>query len=291
LLYFSLLPILCIHLQGAINIDAFSSLENDRFANDAQFIMQAYDLSGVALASNGRFATMISNNVFISANHFYPVNGTSMTFYSSNDGNGGSAIRTVQSSQRIGTTDIRVGVLNSPLSSSYNFYNFSTEDITSVTTGGSAFTRSDIFLANAFILGRSPTAFATSQDIAVGRNVIDNWATSITAAGTTDSAAISVVNNSGDSNYVTHEAFLQSGDSGAPMFIEDGGALTMVGVNWFIANDGNNDLNGQSYLGNYDTEIQTYIDANAVPEIGHLGLWTGVIVLIWSIRRRQRFHP
>ena len=74
------------------------------------------------------------------------------------------------------------------------------------------------------------------------------------------------------------------------MFIEDGGALTMVGVNWFIANDGNNDLNGQSYLGNYDTEIQTYIDANAVPEIEHLGLWTGVIVLIWSIRRRQRFH-
>ena len=33
------------------------------------------------------------------------------------------------------------------------------------------------------------------------------------------------------------------------MFIDNGsGGLTIVGINWFIGNDGTNDLNGQSYL-------------------------------------------
>ncbi len=276
------------YLHAAINIDAFSTLENDRFSNDAQFIMNQYDLSGVAIANNGRFVTMVSNNVFISAHHFYPANGSSVTFYATNDPSGGSAVRTVQSSQRIGTTDIRIGILSAPLSSAYQTYNFSTEDITSFSTGPNAFTRSDIYLKNAYILGRSPSAFATSQDLAVGRNVIDNFGNA-TVSGTTDLAAISTVNNNGDTNYVTHEAQLTVGDSSAPMFIDDGnGELTMVGTNWFIGNDGNNDINGQSYLGNYDTEIQNYIVANTVPEPMDFALWLGILALFGCTRHQRR---
>lgn len=287
LFFILMLPVLS---WSAINIDAFTTLKNDRFANDAQFIMSQFDLSGVAIADNGRFVTMISNNVFISAHHFYPSNGSSVTFYATNDSAGGSAIRTVQSSQRIGTTDIRIGILSAPLSSAYKAYNFSTEDITSFSTGPNAFTRSDIYLQNAYILGRSPSAFSTSQDLAVGRNVIDNFS-NVTISGTTDLSAISTVNNSGDTNYVTHEAQLTVGDSSAPMFIDDGnGGLTMVGTNWFIGNDGTNDINGQSYLGIYDTEIQNYIDANAVPEFMDFALWLGILALFGSIRHQRRTH-
>ena len=276
------------YLHAAINIDAFSTLENDRFSNSGQFIMNQYDLSGVAIANDGRFVTMVSNNVFISAHHFYPSDGSSVTFYATNDPSGGSAVRTIQSSQRIGTTDIRIGVLSAPLSSAYKAYNFSTEDITSFSTGPNAFTRSDIYLQNAYILGRSPSAFSTSQDLAVGRNVIDNFG-NVTVSGTTDLAAISTVNNNGDTNYVTHEAQLTVGDSSAPMFIDDGnGGLTMVGTNWFIGNDGTNDINGQTYLGNYDTEIQNYIDANAVPEFMDFALWLGILALFGSIRHQRR---
>ena len=212
---------------SAINIDAFSTLKNDRFANHAQFIMSQYDLSGVAIADNGRFVTMVSNNVFISAHHFYPSNGSSVTFYATNDSAGGSAVRTVQSSQRIGTTDIRIGILNAPLSNAYKTYNFSTEDITSFSTGPNAFTRSDIFLQNAYILGRSTSAFSTSQDLAVGRNVIDNFG-NVTVSGTTDLSAISTVNNSGDTNYVTHEAQLTIGE--VPGLIQQRPSLGCCGL-------------------------------------------------------------
>lgn len=287
--YFRYLLVVCAYtgLHGAINIDAFSTLQNDRYANDAQFIMNQYDLSGVAIANDGRFVTMVSDNVFLSANHFYPSNGTSVTFYAGNDPSGATAIRTIQSSQRIGTTDIRIGVLSTPLSNAYKSYDFSTEDITSTSTGPNSFTRSDIFLQNAFILGRSPTAFSTSQDLAVGRNVLDNFG-NVTVSGTTDLAVISTVNDSGDPNYVTHEAKLLIGDSSAPMFVDNGsGGLTMVGINWFTGNDGSNDLNGYTYVGNYDIEIQNYIDANTVPEMKHFGLFVGLALAIRIIRRRR----
>ena len=103
---------------------------------------------------------MVSENVFLSAHYFYPANGTSVTFYTGNDPSGTSATRTIQSSQRIGITDIRIGILNAPLSCAYKTYDFSTEDITSFLSGPNAFTRYDIYLQNALILGRSPTAFA-----------------------------------------------------------------------------------------------------------------------------------
>lgn len=123
----------------------------------------------------------------------------------------------------------------------------------------------------------------------MGRNLIDRWCGSVTVSGTTDSKLVSVVDSSGDASYVTHEAHLQSGDSSAPMFIDDGsGALTMVGINWFIGNDGSDDLNDQRYLGNYDTEIQNYIDANVVPEMQHYGLFLSLALGIQVLRRRKQ---
>ena len=44
----------------AIQIDGFSSATNDRFANNSSFVADAFDLSGVGISNNGRWATMVS---------------------------------------------------------------------------------------------------------------------------------------------------------------------------------------------------------------------------------------
>jgi hypothetical protein len=280
----ALLTSVCV-TQAAISIEGFTSLTNDRFANDASFIMDGYDLSGVALADNGRWVTMISKNVFLSANHFFPSNGTSVTFYGSNDASGVSATRTVLSSQRIGSSDVRIGVLDNPLGGNFTFYDYATEDATSL----AQYASTPYALQNAYLFGRSQTSFSVSQDMAVGRNVLDRWFDSASVDGTTDDAAGSTVDSPGDLNYVSYEAALGTGDSGAPMFVGDGmGGLTMVGLNWFVGTAGEDAINGQTYLGNYDADILAYIEAHPVPEPKFAALLIGCFAGMLAVRRRAR---
>jgi len=116
------------------------------------------------------------------------------------------------------------------------------------------------------MFGRSPSNVTATIDVAVGRNILDRWFDSVNASGTTDDAIGSTVDASGSSNFVPFEAALAGGDSGAPMFVVQEGVLTLVGLNWFVGTSGGSTINGQSYLGNYDAEIQSFIIANAVPE-------------------------
>lgn len=282
-IFFSVL-VPCLSFS-AINIDGFATLENDRFSvagegETKNFVAAGYDMSGIAISDSGHWVTMVSENVFISANHFFPADNTSVTFYSSNDPSGPSLTRTVNTSQRIGSSDLRIGVLDQALTGDYAHYSFLTGDLD---FGGDGFFTTP---STALLLGRSETAFTTSQDMAVGVNAIDYWIQSATAAGTTDSALATILNDVGDANYRTYEAGLQGGDSGAPLLGDDGfGNLTIVGINWFIGQVDTNgevaggveDVNGFSYVGNYDTEIQTYIDANAVPELSNFAWMLGVL--------------
>lgn len=282
---------------AAISIDGFSKLANDRFANDAQFIANSFDLSGIGIANDGRWVTMVSENVFLSANHFFPSNGTSVTFYSSNDADAGSLTRTIESSQRIGSSDIRIGTLNAGLSNAFTSYSFATDNTTNDNTGGGgpfganseSFINSPYFEADAYLFGRSQSSLTVSQDMAVGRNKLDTWFDSITAAGITDDAMGSRIDTNGEANYLQYEAFLQVGDSGAPLMVEETpGSLTIVGLNWLQANDGSNDFNGFSYVGNYDGEIQSYIDANPVPEVRSFGLFAGMLAILSSTLCRRK---
>ncbi len=267
--------------EGAIIIDGFTTMTNDRFSNSASFVAADYDLSGVAL--NGTWATMVSSNVFLSANHYHPGVGGTLTFYGSNDPSGPSVTRTVSAGQQIGTSDLWMGVLDSPLPSSYTYYDFATEDIWSRTE----FDASPYAGVNAFLFGLSPTAWPVAQDMAVGRNVLDLWFVEEESAGV--DAIGSVVNTSGDTNYVTYEAYIQSGDSGGGMFVDDGtGNLKLVGINWFILSIGARNANGQSYVGNYDADISAFIAAHQIPEpSAFLLLASAGIVLACSSRRRR----
>lgn len=272
----------------ALTIDDSSSALNERFANDPSFIMADYDLSGVGRSSDGRWATLVSQNVFVSAVHFHPGNDSTVTFYQTNDPAGPSITRTVISGQRIAGSDIWVGVLSSPAPEGYATYDFATEDITNTTE----FTDSVYHEENAFLVGQSPFAsFTGTQNVAVGRNVLDGWADDVSppSGTTTDDAILTAIE--GESQDVTFESTLVSGDSGAPLFVDlnDDNTLRLVGTNWFGGqiSPPPTDINGFTYLGNYDAQIQAFIDSQPVPE--PTGAAAFVLAgLMVSMRRRRR---
>lgn len=203
----------CSSLYG-IAIDGFSSLTNDRFANDVTFEGNAYDFSGVGRTSNSRWATLVSRNVILSANHFQPSQSGTVTFYETNDPMGNSVTINVQSGsgQRIGASDLWIAVLEEAVPANYATYSFATENITS----SAELASSPYALNNAFLLGRSPSDFDSLTDVAIGRNRLDGWLDDVTAAGTTDDGLLAVDNTAGG---VEFESILEVGDSGAPSLL------------------------------------------------------------------------
>ena len=170
--------------------------------------------------------------------------------------------------------------------SAYTFYDFATEDITGVSGGPGSFSESIYDGANAYVFGRSDSTFPTSQDMAVGRNVLDRFSSSVFAADNTGDA-IAATDDRPDG--VTFESQLEVGDSGGPLFVENtSGGLTIVGINWFVGTRGGEDILGATYVGNYDEEIQAFIDANVVPEPSTFALYAGFACGVLLVRRRRR---
>lgn len=275
--------------RAAVVIDGYSSDTNDRFANHAAFVASGYNLSGVGLASSGRWVTLVSPNVFLSAYHFHPNTGDTVSFYASNDPAGQTVSRTVTgTAQRLLSSDVWIGVLNQPVPGFIQHYPFASEPI----FNPAQFAASPYFNLNAYLFGRSPTTWPVAQDMAVGRNRLDTWLDSISISGTTDDALAARVHNSSEPGYVTYEAFLQSGDSGGPLFVDKTGSgdLTLTGLNWFIGEDQNTGVwyNGFSYLGNYATEISAFLALYSVPEPAAWSGLVGCLLLGVALRRRVR---
>ena len=65
---------------------------------------------------------MVSPKVFLSAHHFFPADDDQCNLYTGNDPNGNSLTRTISYSERIGTSDLRIGYLNQALSADYVHY-------------------------------------------------------------------------------------------------------------------------------------------------------------------------
>lgn len=274
-------------MRGQTIIDGFSSSANDRYANNPSFVADAFDLSGVTLSGGGRWATLISNNVVISAQHFNP-GLSSLTFYETNDPAGNSVVRQIDSVTRIGSSDIWLGVLDEPVGSSITPFSFATETVTTA----AEFIAGPYAFENAYLFGRSPTSFTTSLDMAVGRNVLDGYITDFAAASANGDAVLATRDDPLDPNYVAFEAFLQPGDSGGPLFADIDGKLVLVGVNWFIIDRlTSSDLSGVTYVGNYAAEIQAFIDENSIiPEPAAtafvMGIFVGAMLIIRRNRRR-----
>jgi len=267
-----------------ISINGFATLENDRFSNDGSFVGDAFDFSGVGRSSDSRWGTLVSSNVFISAQHLHPAVGQSLTFYATNDSSGASVTRTVVSGQRIGSSDLWVGVLGEPVSSNIKAYSFATTAVSDF----ASFQLSPYYLENSYMVGRSPTAFTSLIDVAVGRNRLDFYAEDVAVGSTTDDAIVAIYDTV--PLEVDHEAILQGGDSGAPLLVDVGGNLELVGINWFVGElVGGEDISGFSYLGNYHAAIEAIIDVNvvSVPEMETMAGLLGLCSLLVVMRRRQ----
>lgn len=282
-------------LHASSIIDDFSAANNDRFANDSSFVAGSYDLSGVAISQSKHWATLVSGNVILSANHYDPY-GDTVAFYPDNDPNSTPITRNVTGQDRVGSTDLWMGVLNEPVPGSINYYSYATENVTE-SHGQSRYQNSDYYEQNAYLFRRSDTADDTygsdkTTDMVVGRNKLDvfvedsNLESSSGDVIATSDIWGAIDNDSGDSNYVTYETYLQPGDSGGPMFVDVNGTFTLVGLNAGIGEN----LSTMTYVGNYSDSIASYIAANPVPEPGMVTLLIGAAACVMR-RRNIRFTP
>lgn len=286
-----------VFLSG-LTISGYSEAANDRFFNDPGFLLADYDVSGVARSSDGKWGTLVSNNVFLSANHLHPAIGSTLTFFTGNDPNGSTVTRTVTSGQRLVTgVDLWVGVLDTPVDSSITSYAFPSTDINSTTDLYNTILPS----AAAVMTGKTPGSDGTLglTDMAFGLNRIDLFADEVTVGDSTNSAILADDDTGTGNPMVSYESYLVGGDSGAPLFLplNDGSsfALLLLGINWFngtaeFTSGGETvetNISGFTYLGNYDTELSAYISANAVPEPATWGFLIGLATLVGALRRRR----
>ncbi|MFN3190788.1 MAG: PEP-CTERM sorting domain-containing protein [Aureliella sp.] len=276
--FLSVLPVSTA--QAAIFIDGYTAATNDRFTNDAAFIMAGFDVSGVGQNGIGRWATAISRNVVVSAVHF-PPSGT-VSFYEGNDSSTTPVKRQIASTDRVAGTDIWLGVLDSPLPNSINHYSFADEVLS--TSPGNVIDAGSLqgLNANLFGLSPEPPADRTGQpDQAVGRNLISGYAEDVNVTGIqfpVDSLLFDF-----DSPGVDFEARFRTGDSGGPTFIDVGGELVLLGTNAFASTE----ISGISYIGNHAEFVNEFIAANAVPEPSALGLAGLGASGLWGRRRRR----
>jgi hypothetical protein len=130
--------------------------------------------------------------------------------------------------------------------------------------------------------------------MSVGFNEIDTVFQDFNATGNTGDAVFADVDAPPDG--VPFEASLRTGDSGGPLMGDFGnGRLTIIGVNWFVTGndttgDGQIDEftgNGHTFVGNYDAELQAFIDANPVPEMRSFGMLMGLSAVFLIVTRRR----
>jgi hypothetical protein len=266
--------------HAALLVDGFSAAINDRFTNDPSFIAAQLDLSGLARSSSNRWGTLISPNLALSAHHFYPANGSTLSFFSTNDPSGPTEVREVIGSVRIGTSDLRICVLDEALPAIYQPMDVVEQPI----EDGSAFEGSFLDGLSVYMIGRSDDVDTSVTNVAVGANRLEGWFDSVSAAGTTDDALGAIQHLSGDDEFVPFEAFLQVFDSGAPVLVDDNGIPTIIGINWFVGQvdihpsptQGIRNVSGFSYVGNYAAQINAIIDAFAVDAtVGYLAWMSG----------------
>ena len=80
-------PVFFCCLPGVVSgIDTanYSADSNRRFNDNPAFVGGTYDFSGVGRSNTGRWATLLGDNYFITANHFPAAAGQQVTFGAGN---------------------------------------------------------------------------------------------------------------------------------------------------------------------------------------------------------------
>jgi hypothetical protein len=263
----------------------------DRYLNDPSFIgnpanwpagdptgNNPYPWSGVGRGVNGRWGTMISPSYFLSASHF-PPSGT-MRFYYTNDPNGGFEDHTISSFMaNIGGSDVWLGKLDAPVSSSVAIY-----PILSLPPTG--LPNNPNLNANYYnqygglgiaTFGLSATTNnsveGTATTVRLGTNQIDitspfgnnHTVQPVTLQGSPVTGLAyaydynpTIPNPSNPLQPIPqpNESLLQPGDSGGPsFFLYAGASPALVGLHWF-SSGGSPSFSGDTFVPGYVSAIQ-----------------------------------
>lgn len=279
------------HAAAAIIIDNYSAATNDRFTNSPSFIAAPYDYSGVGQDASGRWGTLISPNVIITADHL-PSAGT-ISFYANNDPSLTPIVRTLTGSQlRIGTSDLRLIQLDSAVPTGIAVYSIARTPLVGVPSSPAGIVVNNAGpLQNdfAFITGYSPTPSAIDRAQAVGTNLVSGYAQAVPFAGGFTDTLIFNRDTPSSPDYLFHEAQVDFGDSGAPAFFVENGQLQLFGVNSFKLQSSGADVGtGVTYTGNYTAQIDAFLTVTAVPEPPAIWLLTLLVSLAIGMRAMVR---
>jgi hypothetical protein len=273
-------------LSQAIETANYTSATNDRFANDPSFVGAGFDWSGVGRSSDGRWATLLGDNYFITADHFEPDVGTNVSFIAGNSLTSPTFTYAVAGRIPIAGTDLVVSYFDHCVDSSIARYDYTTTAADSLADTGLA--GETLFMSGDKVAG----AAGSVADHIVGTNQAESWRedgsntmqtpenTVLFGSSANFDELITFETIPGDTSntFEFYESQLQGGDSGSPLFSTSGTDLILQGLGYAIANDlpGNfidtpgpagsifdpfedRDATFYSYVGSYATDIDTAI--------------------------------
>jgi hypothetical protein len=207
---------------------------NQRFYTGASpdFIGQAYNWSGVAQASDGTWVTMISPQYFVSANHYHPGAGQTVTFYAGNSTSSPSYTGTVASFSAVPSfsgqaCDLYLGELTAPIPSSADITDYPVLDLPSWSSYVGLY---------ALVYGNQNLVGATTIS-AVGIGL--GSAPGVGGDAYSPQMVYDYIPTGAGS--VPYEVYLQGGDSGGPTFAIYDGHLDVLGTHWY-----NSDTTGEN---------------------------------------------
>lgn len=318
----ALLAVQPMIVQAAV-VSNYSDATNLRFDDNPSFIGDAFDLSGVGritsasagLAVEGTWATAIGDNYFLSANHYFPPNGSEIRFTAGNSGASPSFTYQVGGGFRVGTTDIWVGYTLQAMDPSIARYSYTTQDANNL---GELGLGNDTLYMNGDLLEGRPGLVG---DHVLGTNQAESFynegsgqfltpETVITPfsppSGFINDMVILFDNLPGDDSApLIHESKLTGGDSGSPLFSASGSTLTVLGVGSLVYNLSGNfiDTSGPvgspgdpredreatfySYVGSYTDEMNTAIAKVPAPIPEPSTLASLTLAGLLAIRRKR----
>jgi len=261
----ALLLLAASSLPAALSLESYDPDSHHRFANPADptdFIGNDHNWSGVALSStSSRWVTMISPTYFVTATHTTNPHtassplfvGHNVVFHADNDPDGPTVTRSVTSLTLVGTTDIMIGRLASTPGPTIATYGIAMDPTTSATFGSSVY--SDRV---AFIVGFNSTGSGTAK-FRVGRNELDGFIDSVDDGSSMGSGITFDDDRFTLDSLGADEAYIQGGDSGAPLFVTSGDELILVGTNWFQDTDPDPNRSGATFLPNHIAAISAIV--------------------------------
>jgi hypothetical protein len=231
-------------------IAGYNSTVNDRFTAPAtpnpsgSFIANGYDLTGVgnsAADGTGTFATMISPTFFLSAEHYHPAPGSTVTFYNATGTAKTYTVETGYTTSYLGlTSDLWLGKLTASVDS----------DIAKYSVVDNAATDEAMF-----VYGRPNR---------VGKNSYDGLDTlnSVTPIRQTrvlvyDYDDPNVTDTDDTAGQGANESYVIAGDSSAPSFMVRNGQLGVVGIHYNHSSDtvANDEESYDSYVPEYISQL------------------------------------